>query len=70
MSYQSSWADLPRTVAALAGQVLAVSEETWGAGALERQSGVDEGGGTAVMVHEERLHVYTKNKKLNYLMCS
>lgn len=59
VSHQSSWADLPGTVAALAGQVLAVSQEARGPSALERQPGVDEGGGTAVMVHEERLHVYT-----------
>lgn len=53
---QSSWADLPGTVAALAGQVLAVSQEAWGgASTLERQPGVNESGGTAVMVHKERL---------------
>lgn len=50
-------------MAALAGQVLAVGEDAGGPGALERQPGVDEGGGAAVMVHEERLHSYTRKNK-------
>ena len=50
-------------MAALAGQVLAVGEEAGGPSALERQPGVDEGGGAAVMVHEERLHSYAQKKK-------
>lgn len=49
-------------MAALAGQVLAVSQEAWGgASTLERQPGVNESGGTAVMVHKERLHTQTRN---------
>lgn len=48
-------------MAALAGQVLAVGQEGSGPRALEGQPGVDEGGGTAVMVHEERLHLHTHN---------
>lgn len=50
-------------MAALAGQVLAVGEEAGGPGALERQPGVDEGGGAAVMVHEERLHLCARKNK-------
>lgn len=42
-------------MAALAGQVLAVGEEAGGPAALQRQPGVDEGGGAAVVVHKERL---------------
>lgn len=64
MSHQSAWTDFPSAVATLASQMLAVSQEAWGPGALERQSGVNEGGGTTVMVHKERLQVYTK-KKIN-----
>lgn len=51
-------------MAALAGQVLAVSQKARrGPRALERQPGVDEGGGAAVMVHEERLHMYTHKQE-------
>lgn len=50
-------------MAALAGQVLAVGEDAGGPGALEGQPGVDEGGGATVMVHEERLHSYTRKNK-------
>lgn len=56
--YQTSRADLPGAVAALAGQVLTVSQEAWGPRALKREPGVDESGGTAVVVHEERLRVH------------
>lgn len=49
-------------MAALASQVLAVSQEARGPSALERQPGVDEGRRTAVMVHKERLHMYTQEK--------
>ena len=46
-------------MAALAGQVLAVSQDAGGSGALQGQPGVDEAGGAAVMIHKERLRVYT-----------
>lgn len=42
---------------ALAGQVLAVSQDAGGSCALEGQPGVDEGGCSAVMVHKEWLCV-------------
>lgn len=45
-------------MAALTCQVLAVGQEARGPSALERQSGVDECGGTAVMVHKERLQAH------------
>lgn len=60
VSHQPSGADLPGTVAALARQVLAVSQDARGPSALERQPGVDEGRGSAVMVHKERLQVHTR----------
>lgn len=50
-------------MAALSSQVLAVSEEAQRPRALERQPGVNERSGTAVMVYKERLdgcaHRYT-----------
>lgn len=54
-THQSPGADLPGTVAALARQVLPVSQDAWGPSALERQPWVDEGCGSAVVVHKERL---------------
>ena len=44
---------LPGAVAALAAEVLAMSQQTRGAGALEREPGVNEGRGATVMIHEE-----------------
>lgn len=58
-SHLSPRADLPGAVAALASQVLAVGQEARGPSALKREPGVDEGGGPAVVVHEERLNVCT-----------
>lgn len=60
-SHQSSWADLAGAVAALAGQVLAVGQEARGPSALERQPGVDERGGSTVMVHKERLQARNRH---------
>lgn len=51
-------------MAALAGQVLAVGEDARRPAALQRQPRVDEGGGSAVVVHKERLRaetVHTRN---------
>lgn len=56
VTHQPPWADLAGAVAALAGQVLPMSQDAGGPSALEGQTGVDEGGGSAVMVHEERLY--------------
>lgn len=56
MSHQATRADLSGAVAALTGQVLTVSQEARRSGALERQPGVDEGGGAAVVIHKERLN--------------
>lgn len=46
---------LPSTVAALAAQVLAMGQQAGGTGALQGQPGVDEGRGTTVVIHKERL---------------
>lgn len=56
-------------MAALAGQVLAVSEEAGGPAALQRQPGVDEGGGAAVVVHKERLRNRSNVDKLSSFYC-
>lgn len=64
-SHQSPRADLPGAVAALASQVLPVGQEARGPSALERKPGVDEGGGAAVMVHEERLNMYTQHEAVS-----
>lgn len=48
-------AHLPGAVAALAAEVLPVGQQAAGPGALQGQAGVYEGGGPAVVVHEERL---------------
>lgn len=55
LTQQSPSGHLSSTVAALASQVLAVSEEAQRPRALERQPGVNERSGTAVMVYKERL---------------
>lgn len=60
-SYRPAWADLPGAVAALAGQVLAVGQQAGGPRTLERQPGVYEGGGSAVVIHEERLLRFRKH---------
>lgn len=52
---QSSRADLPGAVAALACEVVPVSQQTGGPCALEGKPGVNESGGPAVMIHKERL---------------
>lgn len=44
-------------MAALAAQVLPMDQKAAGSSALKRQTGVYEGGGPAVVVHEERLRV-------------
>lgn len=46
---------LASTVAALAAQVLAMGQQAGGTGALEGQPRVDEGRGTTVVIHKERL---------------
>lgn len=45
---------------ALAAQVLAVGQQPGGAGTLEGQPRVDEGRGSTVVIHEERLRVETE----------
>lgn len=56
---------------ALAAQVLAVGQQPGGAGTLEGQPRVDEGRGSTVVIHEERLRIETeegrekKTKKKN-----
>ena len=59
MSHHAAWADFPCTVAALTGQVLAVCQQAGRAGTLQGQPRIDERGGTAVMVHKERLQTHT-----------
>lgn len=46
---------LASAVAALAAQVLAMGQQAGGTGALEGQPRVDEGRGTTVVIHKERL---------------
>lgn len=48
---------LPGAVAPLAAQVLAVCQQPSGARTLEGEPRVNEGRGTAVVIHEERLRV-------------
>lgn len=62
VQYVMRAAHLSCAVAALAAQVLAVDQKAAGSSALNRQTGVYEGGGPAVMVHEERLRV-KRNKQ-------
>lgn len=47
-------------MAALTAEVLPVGQKAAGSSALQWQTGVYEGGGPAVMVHEERLRVKRK----------
>lgn len=54
-AHQTSGAHLPGAVAALAAQVLPVGQEAAGSSSLQRQPGVNEGGGAAVMIHKEGL---------------
>lgn len=46
---------LPSTVAALAAQVLAMGQQAGGTGTLQGQPRVDEGRGTTIVIHKERL---------------
>lgn len=55
---------LPSAVAALAAQVLAMRQQAGGTGALQGQPWVDEGRGTTIVIHKERLRRETEPKNL------
>lgn len=57
---------LPGTVAALAAQVLAMDQQAGGTGALQGQPRVDEGRGTTVVIHKERLRRDGKNPRVGH----